>query len=131
MVVWLAGLEGALGVVCQTFDVELSAATLLDSDGLLRVVRCGLTLAGAALELGSIWLLAFLTVDLGCALMAKVAVGLCFSSFAQLLKLLVTSLLLLRLISASGPTQARLGMILREPLLVPRETQTIGVDRVR
>jgi flagellar biosynthesis protein FliR len=131
LVVWLAGIEGALGVVCQTFDVRLPAMVLLDSEWLMRVIHCGFALAGAALELASIWLFGFLMVDLGCALMAKVAFGLSFSSLGQLLKLLVAFILLLHMLSGSGPTQARIGRVVREPALINGMQQTIGGGYVR
>ena len=131
MVVWLAGIEAALGLVCETFAIKLPASVLLNAEGLLSVVRMAALLAGASLQLAAIWLLGFLIVDLGCALLAKVAVGVSFSSSSQLLKLVLTFVLLLNLLHGSGTTQARLGWVLREPLLLDGWRHNEGGSDVR
>jgi flagellar biosynthesis protein FliR len=131
MVVWLAGIEAALGLVCETFTIKVPASILLNAEGLLSVIRMGCLLAGASLQLASMWLLGFLIIDLGCGLLAKVAVGLSFSSSAQLLKLVITFVLLLNLLRDSGATQARLGRVLKQPLLLDGARQDEGVRDVR
>jgi type III secretion protein T len=114
MVLSVGGIEAALTVVHASYEVCPSAGVILKEQVLTEIVSRVISLAGVALYLASVWLVSFAVVDLGCALMAKVAQGLSFSSCASILKLLATVLLLLHVITSSNSFRARIGRVLWE-----------------
>lgn len=111
LVISLGGIEAALTAVRISFEGPPTSGLLLESQALMGILQTSIALAGSALHLASIWLLAFLLVDIGCACMAKVAHGLSFSNTAAVAKLIAACFLLLEVTRYGDRFAARIGRL--------------------
>ncbi len=94
LVVSLGGIDSCVKELTGSFlaipvgGVALTAAPLED------VIRRGVSAVTGALSIGSVWLLGYLMVDIGTAVLAKVVQGMYFTSTATVVKMVLTFILL-------------------------------------
>lgn len=102
-VVALALHMGALELMMETLKRSYIlfplGGELLAEDLLLDTVRRGFALIGVAIGFSTIWLVAYLMIDLVCAMFSKMVQGMYFTSTAGVAKLVITMFLLTNLLA--------------------------------
>ncbi len=98
LAIQLGGFDLCVAALKRSYDAFPLGGLEVGNDYLTTILRSGLEIVGAALAFSSVWLLAYLVTDLTAALFTKVSQGLCFSTTANVVKMVLTFLLLLNVL---------------------------------
>ena len=94
----LGGFDLCVAALKQSYDFFPLGGLQIGEQFLMSILHSGIGIVGAALSFSSVWLLAYLITDLSAALFTKVCQGLCFSTTANVIKMILTFLLLVNLL---------------------------------
>ena len=102
LAIQFGGLEQMILALRQSQPNLLFGAIDLNSEVVVGLFRKGLSISGTMLALASVWLVAYLIIDIVCAACARVSQGLQFTSLSTLLKMIATFVLLLNIANQPG-----------------------------
>lgn len=94
---------GALELMMETLKASYilfpMGGALLTQELLLDTVRRGVALIGMAIGFSTLWLIAYLAIDIVCALLSKMVQGMSFGSLGGIAKLVITGALLTNMLA--------------------------------
>jgi flagellar biosynthesis protein FliR len=106
LVVSLGGLDVCVRSLGHSFGAFPLGGDGLPNMQVAEILQRGLATVSAALSISSVWLFGYLLTDIGAGLLSKVVQGLCFTSTATVVKMVLTFILFILLMShPSGVTR--------------------------
>jgi flagellar biosynthesis protein FliR len=91
--------DRAMASVAESYHVLPAGGLFSSRVDLFSFVAGGVSVVGIAIRFSAVWLVAYLITDIISALLAKVSHGMNFTTTATLVKMVITFLLLLNLVS--------------------------------
>jgi flagellar biosynthesis protein FliR len=98
LAIQLGGFDLCVAALRQSYDFFPLGGLQVGDQFLMAILHSGIGIVSAALAFSSVWLLAYLITDLSAALFTKVCQGLCFSTTANMVKMILTFVLLINLL---------------------------------
>lgn len=102
LAIWSGGLTIAVDALAHSFSVVPVGHLAVDGSLTRSVLTSGLFLLEEGLRISAVWMAAFLLIDIGCGLAARLASGLSFSQAGGIAKMVTTFLLLIVLLTEGG-----------------------------
>lgn len=99
LAIWSGALNVAVDGLAYSFSVVPVGSVIVDDSLTRGVLKTGLFLLGEGLRISAVWMAAFLLIDMGCALGARLVAGLSFSQTGGVVKMVCTFLLLIVLLT--------------------------------
>ncbi len=94
----LGAFDSCVEALKASYDVLPLGGSPLYYDALSTIIRRGVAIVGLSLSFSSVWLVAYLLIDIATGIMAKVSHGLQFTSSAVILKTILTFILFINLL---------------------------------
>ena len=102
LAIWGGGLNVAVEALATSYSVVPVGHLAVDESLTRSVLKTGLFFLEEGLRISAVWMAAFLLIDIGCALAARLASGLSFCQAGGVVKMVTTFLLLLVLLTEGG-----------------------------
>lgn len=99
LAIYSGALNAAVDGLAYSFSVVPVGHLVVDDSLARSVLKTGLFLLGEGLRISAVWMAAFLLIDMGCALAARLFSGLSFSQTGGVVKMVTTFLLLIVLLT--------------------------------
>ena len=99
LAIWSGGLNVAVDGLANSFSVVPVGHLFVDESIARSALKTGLFLVEEGLRIAAVWMAAFLLIDIGCGLAARLASGLSFSQAGGVVKMATTFLLLIVLLT--------------------------------
>ncbi len=100
LAITLGALDRCVEALALSYSALPLGGALLFENALLSILHQGVAVVGIALGFSSVWLVAYLVIDIATGVMAKVTQGVQFTSTATILKMLITFILFLNLLGS-------------------------------